>query len=1267
MSVAHSYIIHQTLPLIENLEIIKNNEENKINDIIDLGINLLIGVLSIKQIGTVSAEENSNISFNCCIRTNEGGICQDVASTIPNNAPKSCANPIETSCDYVLECKKGCCFDSEQGICTPESTKEKCEDDGGGWNDDENCDILECQKGCCVLGGQTEFVTERRCEVFSSLYGFEKDFRGEIKTELECWALSLSEVEGACILKGKCSIKTGEECISHGGDFFGGVFCSAVPGVNCSAKNHIGCAEEGKLYDVYYFDSCGNREDIAEECNYPESKCVDGACKDLGCKNAPANVGKQDRFNGEKWCLYDGYIGDGKDTIGSEHWIAYCNEGEVEIDICGDSRGYICTQAEIEEDGKTFSTASCVVNEAFECMYYNSELETMEENCKENTDCMIKNINVDKYFKFDMCVPRYPRGFDLLGEDSFRVEMGRDFCSLASQKCTVQYQKDWKGDWDCKQNCDCETAEFTNQMNDLCVSLGDCGSYVNYVGDGADYIKVSRAPGISWTKYKKYAEPVEGQYAEPKSIREILGAILGDGYIFDPDNEEDINKALEKIGKISGALGIAALGPVVLSGQTAGMGLGIGKIVIKEGASPWVKGMGGFSNVAVGASVGMLVGGWLAEKYGIYGQAARVMALAGGVAGGAIGYAVFKGSMTGCWPVVIIAVCIMIYIWLVGWGKIKTRTVEFTCLPWQAPPGGENCYKCNEDPLRPCTKYQCSSLGQACQLLNEDTDYPVCEKIKYEPNPPVISPKEVLSEGHEFFNQATKKVEIRKENGECIQEFTPVAFTLETDERAQCKYNFERTVNYEDMGENYPAEGTALTKTHSLGFIMPSLSSLQVYGVTGNLIERFGNLSMYVRCQDCHGNFNIEEYTINFCINSEPDITAAWISHFTPENNSYLKYGANETPLKIYLNEPAECKYDAVGGKNYDEMTNSMVCKTEFLDRELYGWPCTTQLTGLTKENKFYIKCKDKPWVITPEDIEKYGERNINENDFVYYLSVSENELEIDSITVSYENQEVTSGGTIVNGFEPISVELEVKTSGGIDNGISTCYWGSGLITPLFETYSNIHKQLLTGRMRGGYKIQIKCQDDAENTVLGDIEFTIDVDSEPPVIIDNSTEGNNLILTTDEDAECYYNLDTCNFNFENGTSITTMYSTTHTIYGLNPRLNYHVKCEDMWGNKNPGCAIVIGQTEKDDGAPPIVVRMFNDYGNLKIITNEKAKCYYDFYECNFNLEDRVLMTEDYSTEHSVEWLGWTYHIKCIDDWGNMNSGCAIVVKPSSSN
>jgi len=556
MVIADSYIIGQANPLMENLR--GMNENNKIKNLINLGMNLLTGFLSLKQISFVSAE----VGFECCLETNEGGICQDIISGSDSSTDaNSCASPLQTGCDSVSECAKGCCVDSIEGLCTTQALQQECVNSDGIWNDEDSCLVQECQKGCCMIGNNAKFITEKRCEYLSSLQGLDKDFR-DLETELECLALSSSQDEGACVLSGICNRKTKQECFAIGGEFYNNLFCSAAPGINCSAGEVIGCADEENLHDVYYFDSCGNRENIAKECDYPENTCDDKSCKYLGCENAVANVGTQDRANGERWCLYDGSIGDGKDTVGSEHWIAYCHNGEVEIDRCGEYRGSICTQSVIEEDGETFSQASCVINEAFSCIDYNSEQSTLKENCEANTDCMIKNINVDTGFKFDVCTPRYPHGFELTGGESLRKSLSTELCSLANQNCTVLYEKKLLGGWSCKSggNCNCEKAEFTNQMNDFCVSLGDCGSYVNYIGEGTKNIKVSGAPEVSWTKYIKYSEPVKGQFAEPKSLREILGSMFGTN-IVDPDNNETgMNKLVKKIGMISGASGTLVVG-----------------------------------------------------------------------------------------------------------------------------------------------------------------------------------------------------------------------------------------------------------------------------------------------------------------------------------------------------------------------------------------------------------------------------------------------------------------------------------------------------------------------------------------------------------------------------------------------------------------------------------------------------------------------------------------------------------------------------------
>ena len=243
-----------------------------------------------------------------------------------------------------------------------------------------------------------------------------------------------------------------------------------------------------------------------------------------------------------------------------------------------------------------------------------------------------------------------------------------------------------------------------------------------------------------------------------------------------------------------------------------------------------------------------------------------------------------------------------------------------------------------------------------------------------------------------------------------------------------------------------------------------------------------------------------------------------------------------------------------------------MECKTELRDMELFGWPCSSTLTELEEENNIYIKCKDKPWVQTAEDIAKYGERNVNAEDFVYTLSISESNLQIDSIFPKDE---------IKGGDEPTSIDLEIKTSGGADNGISTCYykWGNDWIQ-FMNTFSNSHKQEGLNLMKGNYYIPIKCEDVAENTAYGNAIFNLKIDTSSPIVVRAYNGGGNLKLITDESAKCYYDFNRCNFNINNASSITTAYSTKHSTRWESGR-TYYIKCKDLFDNKNSGCAIKV--------------------------------------------------------------------------------------------
>jgi hypothetical protein len=1164
----------------------------------------------------VSAETSA-----CCTKTNSGAICQDVSSAYPDCSEKL----IPTKCEDTADCKIGCCIDESEGLCTTQAPKEKCEEEGGVWKSDSNCNLLECKKGCCVSGGEVNFMTEQRCE---KLFGPEKDFRSS-KTEFDCLALAENQNEGACVFEnGICKFTTESECEKFGGEFANGDLCSK-PSLNtsCEKQQTIGCLE-GKD-EIYWFDSCGNRENIyssekdaswnngivldkEQSCNpnsaninskdcgncdsFSGSRCSETSlgktsvkegnyiCKNLNC----IDENGKERINGESWCVYDSYIGDGKDTVGSRHWKEICTEGEIKIEPCADYRGQICVQVETSSDKGNISNAACVVNDALKCLNYNS---ADINECSKNEDCMIKNINVDSGFQFDVCVGRYPRGFDLTDKDNGPANQ---ICSLATQTCIVLYEKDFFGNWHCVKNCACETSLFTQQMNDLCISLGDCGTYINYIGDGTNNIKVKNAPDTSWENYKQYAENDENNYAKPKSLEYLLGKILG------MQNFNDINQtqpntlgeAVKFIGNIAGGAGTLVSAASFITGKSlfyaagykgiAGSGFFVGSSSASTGAGV-TNVAGAFSGAAAGAAIGALAAGYLAQLRGIQGTAAAVMTLGGAVAGAAIGYSYTTGasltSTTGLlglsalgWTAVI-ALIVIAYITIIGWGQTKTVEVKFECLPWQAPLGGNNCEKCNDNPLKPCSEYKCSSLGKACKLVNQDTEKPICISVTDDTNAPKISFNSIDS-NFTFMEVEDKKAVLQEDNKECITEFTPLTFSLKTDKYAQCKYSFARTDNYEAMPE-YALEKNSFSLNHTFQFSIPSLDSLSVYNVVGDLKEKYGNLDMYIRCEDYFGNVNLDEYDVKFCINQGPDITPAKITATEPGNNAYLKYGETELPINIYLSEPAECKYDSYD-KIYDSMANKMDCDTELIKYTDFGWKCSATLKGLSSEedNTFYLRCKDQPWLVSDTVITVDNEtnetiiktRNINTESFVYTLKNSKSNLKIDSLSPS---------GNIEIGLGSVTINLDAQTSGGAKEGEALCYYqfSDGDKILFFDTSSEEHKQKLN-LGSGEYFLDVQCEDEAGNIANAGTKFSINVDDQPPAVVRVYSVNGQLKLITDEEAECYYDFYRCNFDINNATSMTLGLSTQHSAKKISGK-TYYIKCIDAWGNQEDGCTIKV--------------------------------------------------------------------------------------------
>ncbi len=452
----------------------------------------------------VSAERNPNV---CCKITNDGRYCQGVTKD-------ECAGEfVSANCRETSFCRFGCCVDEDRGIYV-DSAQANCENT---FIESACVNIPEAKKGCCIIGDRTIWGTEQECEWRAG--NLEHEFRQNLD-QVSCSLFTNKEV-GACVLGDGCKFVSGDKCLSSQGKFYQGYLCTA-PELNTSCKMTRKTKCFPGLDEVYFVDSCGNRANIYDaskvddvdywtrvvskedscvldlddnqktcgNCNRFESTiCASGlqdgfnpSIGDYYCKDNSCLFGGKTYQNGESWCVYEGKIGDGDDVPGSTHWRYVCNQGVIDVKACSDDRSQICVHADTvdNETGEViWSNAYCRMNDYRDCLVYNKlEPEEKKERCEENVDCDWRSFRLSEHTTIDFCSPRYPRGWDLTNDERRQDAIGT--CGIASQKCTIIYVKGLDFKYHCKGNCECRNEEFTQQMNEWCRSLGDCGMSVNY-------------------------------------------------------------------------------------------------------------------------------------------------------------------------------------------------------------------------------------------------------------------------------------------------------------------------------------------------------------------------------------------------------------------------------------------------------------------------------------------------------------------------------------------------------------------------------------------------------------------------------------------------------------------------------------------------------------------------------------------------------------------------------------------------------------------
>ncbi len=867
------------------------------------------------------------------------------------------------------------------------------------------------------------------------------------------------------------------------------------------------------------------------------------------------------------------------DLPGSRHYRKVCFDGEVRTEPCAEGRGEVCAQS-VQSNG--YTTASCRINTWQQCLAANDNPESLN-NCEENPDCFLKHVGIDS-FEFDMCAPQYPPGLytseDVSNDDE-------TICSYASQTCTYIEKKKITG-WSCIINCGCKTREFTETMNNLCSSLGDCGGKVNLNGDfTSDGYSVRRAPRLGSayiSGMQSYVNPVAGQSAPvlnnsqlaalfgvPESNFESGGlhgmfALIGVGaaglfyagsiaYILGIGGEAAVTAAWIEYGN--------ALEAYALGGSEAPLAAAENTLSVAQGNGATA---GSFSSALGGAAVGAAIGYILGTLFGVEGTTLTILMIAGGAAGLAAG-AGWLGQTALAFvtnPITIIVILVIIIIMqIMGIGKTREKKVEFACLPWQPPSGGAKCDLCNSDDL-PCTKYKCETFGKTCRYLNEGTGNEVCVNIA----PNDVSPPQInvnnpaLSSGFSYNNPQTNiGVTIKKSSASdgCLQEYSTVNWGIVLNEPGQCKVSEMHTSNYEDMDSYFSNTiGNQFSNNHTTVTAMPTLDELGVSGVDP---ARRGNYNLYVRCQDASGNGNTIEYVAQFCVSPANDVTPPIISQFVPPSPGFAGLNATSKQVGFYTNEPATCRWSLTAGQDYSQMTSQALCNNEINQATINGWVCSVNLPVLNASTTdYYFRCADQPWLGTNETNPNLPDpnQNVNSDDSVYQIKKTTTPLTINSLT--------PNGNTISVGSLPVSVNLAATTSGGINNGNALCSYnlnGAGYI-PFFNTGANTHSQTFSSLLDGNYNIGVQCTDLAQNIATTSTQFSVQVDSNGPSITRVYSSGASLTIITNEASTCAWSTNSCSFDFASGTLLSGS-GKIHTMPYDNG-ITYRIKCKDTFGN-----------------------------------------------------------------------------------------------------
>jgi len=391
------------------------------------------------------------------------------------------------------------------------------------------------------------------------------------------------------------------------------------------------------------------------------------------------------------------------------------------------------------------------------------------------------------------------------------------------------------------------------------------------------------------------------------------------------------------------------------------------------------------------------------------------------------------------------------------------------------------------------------------------------------------------------------------------------------------------------------------------------------------------------------------------------------------------------TPLRfgISTDEPAQCKIDFNSTTSFGAMYSFMAGNNlfkyhhyeQFVLPHVEDFGNTSYKLRNGKDLTFFIRCQDKN-----------GNANEAEYSVNFCIDPSPDTTAPQIKLTSVENEGCISAMT-----DSASVEFYV-------NEPSQCRWSRDDQTyDLMDGEMICDNQLfqmnvlqlytcranLTGITRDLTDFYVRCQDlqkkpvNDRNTNQQSYEFSLRGSNQLRL---KSVGPNGTILggidpmPVDLMAETLFGCEegkaSCYFSSNGASGDYVLFATTdeddgihnQTLYLSGGNHEFFVKCVDSGGN------LLINSTTFNldiDTSVPIIARIYNDLGQLKIVTLRDSECSYSTDNCEFLFDDGISMPKDDSRVHFAEWNNHkTYYIKCRDQYRDLTADCSAVVKPT---